>query len=29
LIVEKQQSAGYAEEYPHALAVPSARRYQC
>ena len=28
LIVVKQQLAGYAEEYPHALAVPSARK-QC
>lgn len=27
LTVEKQQLAGYAEEYPHALAVPSARKY--
>jgi hypothetical protein len=26
LIVVKQQLAGYAEEYPHALAVPSARK---
>ena len=25
LIVEKQQLAGYAEGYPHVLAVPSAR----
>lgn len=26
LIVVKQQLAGYAEEYPHVLAVPSARK---